>query len=195
MKNYITILFTAIFILLSCNDKGKNNDDFEVINDVFPDLFIKDYLFESFKDYQHRNYSENELEKYDIDSLYTVYEKNKQLKKKFNVFVFNKLDTLNIKDIDLIEGINDYGEFDLEEVKFNPKEKIKLPEKISLSSFEEATIAAYKFSRVYFDKNKEKAFFIFKLTCFDGCYNEHIVFAVKKENKWVVDKTIMIATS
>lgn len=185
----------SIVLLSSCVNKENVLDDFQVINDVFPNLFIKDYSFESFLDFKNRKYSKEELEKFEVDSLYNEYEENKILKKKLNVYIYNKLFSIEKKDVEFIEEIHSYEINDLEEVKTNPREIINLPPKLFFSSFNDATLARYKFSRVCFNNNKDEAFFVLKLDCLNGCYNEHVVFVKKHGNKWVVDKKIMIATS
>lgn len=188
MKNYTTIFFIIILLLFSCTSKKENIKDFDVINDVFSDLFINDYSFEGFRNYKHRIYTEDELEKSDSDSLYTEYEKNKKIKKILNVFINDTLTSIKNKTLELVMNINDYDLKSKEEVKFNPIQEIKLPKNISFSSYENATVARYEFSRVYINRKKNKAFFVLKFDCLDGCYSEHIIYLSRGDNKWSFDR-------
>lgn len=185
MKHFIGVLF-IIFFLLSCNFKKEK--DFEVINNVLPELFIKDYSFESFKDYKHRLYAAEEIDKINFDSLYNEYEKNKKLKKTLTLFIKDTLTPIKNKTLKLVLNIDDYDLKPKKEVKFNPIKKIKLPKGISLSSYEDATVARYEFSRVYINKNNNKAFFVLKFDCLNGCYSEQIIYLYKDNDKWFFDR-------
>ncbi|MCD8449498.1 hypothetical protein LNI98_07295 [Tenacibaculum dicentrarchi] len=188
MKNFITIFFIAILLLFSCDLKKENIKDLDVINDVFSDLFINDYSFEGFRDYKQRIYTEDELEKIGFDSLYVEYKKNRKIKKTLNVFINETLTSVNNKTLELVLNIDDYDLKSKEEINFNPTQEIKLSKNISFSSYESATVARYVFSRVYINKRKNKAFFVLKFDCLDGCYSEHIIYLSRKDNKWSFDR-------
>ena len=165
---YISI----IILLFSCNTNTTINYDHYLINDVFMDLVNEDYLFESFIEYKNR-VEKSENDQSDVHVIYEEYLKSRKEKEKLNLFIYDKLSPLDKEVIEIVENTDNYH-LGVNESSFNPKVDIKLDENISFSSFEDATIGYFRFSRVSYNVDMNKAFFVYEFNCPDECYKKYI---------------------
>jgi hypothetical protein len=204
MLKYLSVLVLTILIV-SCKKQETRDLDFVVYNDIIEELIDKDIYFENLDEYILRTQQKDSLsfDKQSFDEIYEIYNKNKKEKEILNVFINNKLypldefDNLSIMPIkEIIEDIGSYNDLNKSKLSFSPVQKINLPEKLNYSSFEQATIGFFKFSRVYFNTDMNKAFFVYEYNCEEEyCYKKSLIYVEKDNEKWQITKYITLVVS
>jgi hypothetical protein len=204
MLKYLSILMVTI-LFISCKEQETKDIDFLVYNDIIEELIEKDIYFENLNEYILRTQQKDSLsfDQQNFDEIYELYNKNKKEKDTLNVFINNKLysldefDNLSIMPIkEIVEDIDNYNDLNKRELSFSPTREINLPEKLNYSSFEDATIGFFKFSRVYFNTDMNKAFFVYEYNCEEEyCYKKILIYVEKDNQKWQIIKYTSLVVS
>lgn len=193
--NFILI----VLIFTSCKKEENINLEVNVLNDVIEYLIEDHYFYESYKDYLNRTNLNDTL---DFDNLYASYINNKIERKTLNIYIDDKLHSMDdfnkkspIINLESIDDFDIYTNTKKPRQNFSPIQEIKLPEKLKFSSFESSDYFI-GFSRVYFNFELNKAFFVFDMSCFEEyCHSISLIFVEIKNNKWEIVKITPLLVS
>jgi hypothetical protein len=199
----ILLNFICLFSLFtSCKKNEVNNIDVEVINNTFKELINDEIFVESFLEYEKR--TGNDVNNFSsFEELYELYQGEKKEFKNRNVYIYSWLrpikDSVYNDNIELKSpwhrDIKEYTDLHKPKLKFNPKIDIQLPEGLNLASYEESDFY-FSFSRVHFNENKDKAFFLFEIARLEeDYYSLSIVFVEMKEEKWEISEVKQLVVS
>lgn len=194
MKNTINILLLISILLFRCTNENivdESKLECEIINQTlfelapeYPDLFP----------IQYPNTDSKELQKFRLDSALT--QKKQQIDSQgLEIWLDNKLE---IPDELFLNELTKHKEFEhnsivgLKEKKINfynihSNKKIKIIPKSKMDNLPINNLGFANYSRIFFNKNRNMAMFVFELidrTCTGGVHKYVIV---KKEGeKWII---------
>ncbi|BDW93369.1 hypothetical protein MACH07_22010 [Flagellimonas marinaquae] len=192
-----TFIFLFVFaIVLSCGIQKENKlNDIEIVNDIFPQLIVDAHDYQSYEDFM-KEYDAKKSDSINSGALSKDYYKERKIVNHGKILLPDYFMDLESNDLDVLENMNLSNEYALEEKSKLEFEIDKITNrgdydllKSSSSSLKVGSgISRVGFSRIYFNKTKDKAILFFEIFCGELCYERNLVFISKDDitGQWTV---------